>query len=161
MSPIEKRRPGILLLRDVAAKELQLRFRRKVAREAVRVLELPPVHEAVVAGIALEVDAEEQLRRVLRGLHPRLHGRARLAAPVDADQKSLGTSLRRRVQSSLTNRHGKLMQRRRSHGACLAARARRRGNDAIFAQQIVPERHPNSLAKRRQCSPAGGTPTVR
>ena len=79
--------PGVFVPRDVAAVELQRRFGREVRREAVRVLQLPLADEAVVAGVALEVDAKEDLRRVLRRLHPRGHRGARLAAPVDADDE--------------------------------------------------------------------------
>ena len=83
----EERRFGVFIPRDVAAIELQPRFGREVGGEAVRVFQLPLADEAVVAGVALEVDAEERLRRVLRRLHPGRDRGARLAAPVDADDE--------------------------------------------------------------------------
>ena len=87
---VEERRLGVLVLRDVAAKQLQPRLGREVRRERVGVLQLPLADEAVVAGVALEVDAEKHLRGVLRRLHPRRDRGARLAAPVHADEEALG-----------------------------------------------------------------------
>ena len=86
---------GVLVLRDVAAIQLQRRLRREVRGQRVGVLQLPLADEAVVAGVALQVDAEEDLRGVLRRLHPRRHRGARLAAPVDADQEAVGIGRRR------------------------------------------------------------------
>ena len=84
--------PGlrVAFLRDIAAIELQLRLGREVGRQRVGVLQLPLAHEAVVAGVALQIHAKEDLRGVLRRLHPWLHGRARLSTPVHSDQKALG-----------------------------------------------------------------------
>src|SRR5204863_2155448 len=65
----EKRRRRELRLGDIAAVELQLLLGREIGGERVSVLELPLADEAVVARIALEIDAEEDLRRVLRRLH--------------------------------------------------------------------------------------------
>ena len=93
---IQETRLGVGVLRDVAAVEPQPGLRRKVAGERVGVLQLPLADEAVVAGVALQVDAEKDLRRVLRRLHPRRDRGARFAAPVHADEKPVGI---RRLQS--------------------------------------------------------------
>ena len=94
---VEKPRLGVSILRDVTAIQPEPGLGREEAGERVRILQLPLADEAVVAGVALQVDAQEDLRGVLRGLHPGRDRGARLAAPVHADEEPLGIGRERRV----------------------------------------------------------------
>ena len=89
---------GVLILGHVAAVKLQLRLGREVGGERIGVLQLPVADKAVVAGIALEIDAEEDLRGVLGGLDGGCLAGADRAAPVDADQEAFGIGGGGRIQ---------------------------------------------------------------
>src|SRR5205823_1871108 len=62
--------------------------------ERVRIVELPRVDEAVVARRAFHVDAEEDLRDVLRELQLRHLAGVDVAAPLDAADETLSISRR-------------------------------------------------------------------
>ncbi len=145
---IAKQEPGlgVLPLRDIAAVQLQRRFVREEARQRIRVLQLPLADEAVVAGVALEIDAEKDLRRILRGLHRRRLTGADDAAPVDADEEARGILGRDRIQQA---RHETVVaqvrfeRREQPFRDALARCGFRVVVDAfVVAQQIVPERDP-------------------
>ena len=96
---IEKLRGGHLAGGDVAACQFQLVLGEETG-ESVRILELPRADEAVVAGIAFEVHAEENLGAVLCGLHHRQLAGVDVAAPVDTDQEPFRAGLGFRIQQT-------------------------------------------------------------
>ena len=136
----------IFLLRYVTPIQLQCRLRREVRGERVGIVQLPLADEAVVAGIALEVYAEEDLRGVLRSLHPRLYRGAGLAAPVDTDQEAVGIRRPGRFEQprdeAVVGQVGDECGVQPGRDA-LAPRGLREITDPVLvAEQIVPERDP-------------------
>ncbi len=130
----------------VTAEQLQPRFRREEGGQRVGILQLPAAHEAVVTGIALEIHSQEDLRGVLGGLHPRLHGRTRFSPPVHARKETLRTSGRDRIKERCHEAVvGQVLAERREQPVrdALPASVLGKVGDAVFIpQQIVPERHP-------------------
>ncbi len=82
---------GYLAGGDVAADDFEGLIGEETG-EGVGFAEFPVADEAVVAGIALEVDAEEDLSGVLRGLHGRSLGGVDGTAPGDALDETGGTT---------------------------------------------------------------------
>ena len=143
---IKKTGVRILIQRAIAPEQLQLGLGREVTGQRVRVLQLPMADETVVARVALQIDAEENLRRVLRCLHPRHHGSARLAPPVHTDQEPVGIARRLGVEQLRDEpvvRKVRFERRAQPGRDALSTRRLRVVRDAVFiAQQIVPERDP-------------------
>ena len=142
----EEARAGALVLRQVAAEHLERGLGREIRGQPIRVLQLPLVDEAVVTRRALEIDAEEHLRRVLRRLHPGCHRGAGLAPPVDAGQEALGIARRGRVDQCRDEPVVGHVLAQRSLQPRRDARAprilREVGDAVLVAEQIVPERDP-------------------
>ena len=126
----------------VAAVEFQ--FAGRVNRgEPVGLLEFPAVDEAVVAGGALEVDAEEALAHGLGELNLRGRARADIAAPLDAGGEALALG---RVGDELA---GELVVRPvlderaiKPLGDLLAPAGDETGAGVVVAEKVVPEREP-------------------
>ena len=126
----------------VAADELH-RLRRVDGGEAVGVLQLPTVDEAVVARGALHVDAQEGLGDALRELQLRELPGAHGAAPDDALGEALAV---RRGRDELAHEGvvGPVVDEGgvKPAGDLLAAAVDVAGAGVVIAQQVVPEGHP-------------------
>src|SRR6185437_12867817 len=69
---------------DITANQLEFRLGREERGHAIRFTQLVPVDKAVVAGSAFQINAEEYLPRVLRGLHIRCLAGIHRSAPIHA-----------------------------------------------------------------------------
>ena len=111
--------------------------------EAVGVGELPIINEAVVATGALHVDAHENLRNVLRGLHLRDLAGVDCAAPEDAFGEAFGVFVRMdQLRYELVERFVGLQRAVEPLGDLFAAAVDVTGALVIVAQKIVPKRQP-------------------
>jgi hypothetical protein len=97
----QERRRGVVILRHIASIQTQATLGREEARKTVRVLQLPLADEAVVTRVALEIEADEDLRAVLRCLHRWRLARIHFAAPIDADEESIRIVRRCGIQELL------------------------------------------------------------
>ena len=140
-----RKRPGGdggLAGRNVAAYQLH-RMVRINRGEAIGVAQLPSVHEAIVAGGALHVDAQERLRDALRILEfGRLSG-AHGTTPDDAFRETFAV---RGGRDELAGKDvvGFIGQQRDVEpvGDLLTAAVDVTSPGVIVAQEVVPEDHP-------------------
>ncbi len=138
----EELRHGDLAGRLVAAGDLQ-RPLGDHGRQAVGVVELPAVDEAVVARGALHVDAEEHLRDVLRELDLADLAGVDPAPPLDALDEPLRLG-RRADQLADEPVVGLVVEQRpiEPAGDLLAAAVDVAGAGVVVAEQVVPEGQP-------------------
>ena len=140
---VEETGGGELARRIVAAHQFQLRAFGEIGGQPVGVLQLPMADEAVVAGVAFEVDAQEHLRAVLRRLHHGSLAGVDVAAPVHPQQESVGrTGLARAQQGGHELVVGEVAFERGGEPIRDALAATVVAVAAIVAQQVVPEADP-------------------